>query len=61
MKERIVPQKDLTAECWSIQFWGKDACKKCEFRDTKKCGGKDIRKTGKNKKGKRSPLGKPVR
>jgi len=51
MEERMIRQKDLTAECWSVQVWGSDYCNTCEFKDADECGGKNIRKTGKNKKG----------
>jgi len=49
-------QSDLSGECWAVQFQGKEACKKCEFRGTKECGGKNIIKTGKTTKGKSVPL-----
>jgi hypothetical protein len=60
MMARIIPQKDLTGECWGIQMQGMSACKTCEFRDTDECGGKKIRDTRKNEKGIRVPLGKPA-
>ena len=60
INSRSVPQSDLTAECWMIQFMGPDACKECAVRDTDECGGKEIRKTGKNAKGKTVPLGAPL-
>ena len=50
MQTKTICQSNLTAECWSIQIWGKEYCKKCEFKNTKNCGGKNIRKTGKNQK-----------
>lgn len=53
-----IKQADMTSECWAVQFEGKDACKKCEFRGTKECGGKTIIKSGKNKKGLAVPLWK---
>ncbi len=39
MKQGIIRQKDLDSSCWSIQFWGKEHCRKCEFDKTKQCGG----------------------
>lgn len=56
VKAHTIQSKDLTTECWSVQFEGKSACKKCEFRGTKECCGKNILKTGKNKKGRAVPL-----
>lgn len=56
VKTHTIRQADMTSECWAVQFQGKDACKKCEFRGTKECGGKSIVKTGKNKKGRAVPL-----
>ena len=50
-------QGDLTSECWSVQLFGLEYCETCQFRDTPKCGGKDIRRTGKNSKGVRVPIG----
>jgi hypothetical protein len=58
MIARIIPQKDLTSECWGVQMQGLSACKSCEFRDTEECGGKKIRESKKNEKGKRVPLGR---
>ncbi len=57
---RSIPQSQLTDECWSIQFKGKEACLNCEFRDTDECGGKDIIRLGKNKKGYAVPIGKEI-
>jgi hypothetical protein len=42
MKVKIINKKDLTSDCWLIQFEGLEACKTCEFRNTKECGGKNI-------------------
>lgn len=39
MKQAIIRQKDLDSSCWSIQFWGKGHCKKCDFNNKKQCGG----------------------
>ena len=53
---RIVNQADLSSECWNVQIWGLKQCKKCEFKNTRECGGKKIRKTGKNELGKKVPI-----
>jgi len=58
---RSISQSELSAECWLVQMSGLDRCLKCEFADTDECGGKDIRKTGKNEKGFKVPLGKSLR
>lgn len=55
---RVIPSKNLTLECWSVQMNGLTACKGCEFKDTDQCGGKKIRETKKNAKGISIPLGK---
>jgi len=52
MKTKVIRQKDLSAECWLVQFSGTDYCNFCEYKDTKDCGGKNILKTGKNENGK---------
>jgi len=44
-------QKRMTGECWLIQLQGLGACTNCEALDTPECGGQNIRKTLKNKKG----------
>ena len=54
--QRHIRQDKITAECWSIQMWGKEKCKTCEYLKTKACGGKDILKTGKNTKGFEVPV-----
>lgn len=46
-----IPQSALSSECWGVQLWGTLQCNECEFRDTKDCGGQQIRTTGKNEKG----------
>ncbi|MBN2523658.1 MAG: hypothetical protein JXB24_10320 [Bacteroidales bacterium] len=56
MKTKIVSQRMLSAECWFIQVWGKEACKSCEYYNTKECGGKQILITGKNTLGIKIPL-----
>jgi hypothetical protein len=58
VKAHTIRQSDLSKECWIVQFEGKNACKKCEFRGKKECSGKSILKTGKNKKGRAVPLWK---
>lgn len=40
---KTVRQADLTSECWTVQVWGLDACKDCEFLNTEDCGGKSVR------------------
>ena len=39
IKIKIINQSDLTSDCWTVQAWGLEACKTCEFKDTKDCGG----------------------
>lgn len=57
VKTYTVSQSKLTGECWLIQFRGKEACEKCEYKDKRNaCGGMDIRETGKNAKGFTVPL-----
>jgi hypothetical protein len=51
MEIKKVHQDNLSEECWSVQIWGLDSCKTCEFFKKKDCGGKKIIKTGKNNKG----------
>ena len=41
----------LTKECHDIQLWGKKVCKDCLLKNNRRCGGKQIKKTGKNSKG----------
>lgn len=50
-KQVTINNDHLTSECWLIQFQGLAACKNCEFKNTKNCGGKNIRKTLKNANG----------
>jgi len=57
MKAKTVTQSQMTEECWLVQIWGLSYCKTCEYRDTPDCGGKEVRKTGKNSKGYSVPLG----
>ena len=56
-RERVVKQSELSSECWLIQVWGKSRCETCEFKNTKGCGGQEIRETGINGKGFSVPLG----
>ena len=44
LKIKQVNLSDLTAECWSVQMWGLDACNDCQFAETNMCGGAEIRK-----------------
>ena len=53
---RSIMQSDLTEECWLVQVWGLKKCQTCPTRNTAECGGKEIRKTGKNRKGFSVPL-----
>jgi len=53
--EKQVKQANLTGECWSVQVWGLEQCKTCRYKG-KDCGGKNIRKTGKNEKGIAVPI-----
>jgi len=56
MKSKVIMQGALTSDCWPIQVWGPEACKGCEFRGTKNCGGKSIIKKIKNGKFSKSGL-----
>jgi hypothetical protein len=51
MQVKLIQQSKLSEECWIVQFSGLSSCKTCEYKNTKECGGKVIRKTGKNNKG----------
>lgn len=44
-----ISSSNITSDCWPIQFYGLDACKKCEYKNTKECGGKNIIKKLKKK------------
>ena len=57
MKTRIIPQNQMTGECWSVQMGGLEACEKCTYKDTEDCGGENIRKIGKNRGGYVVPIG----
>jgi hypothetical protein len=54
---RMIPQAKLSMECWTIQMQGLNACKGCEFNGKRDCGGKKIRKSGKNLLGYTVPIG----
>jgi hypothetical protein len=56
MRTKIISQKMLSTECWSVQVWGIEACENCDYQHTEECGGKQILKTGKNKLGNKIPL-----
>ena len=51
-----VNQNNLTAECWDIQIWGLKKCETCDLKGKRNCGGKNIRKTGKNSLGLAVPI-----
>lgn len=53
---RITRQGNLSGECWMVQIYGLDTCKTCEYRSSAECGGKTIRKTGKNEHGHKVPV-----
>jgi hypothetical protein len=39
ISSKTIDQNKLTPDCWLIQFNGLIACKNCEFKNTKNCGG----------------------
>lgn len=39
-----------------VQVWGLAFCEGCEYRNSRDCGGKKIRKTGKNELEKAVPI-----
>ncbi len=49
--KKIDTSKLSNDECWSVQINGLDHCETCKFTGLTACNGKDIRRTGKNKKG----------
>lgn len=51
----------MTMECLSVQKWGTEHCYQCDLRDTRSCGGKRIRETGRNANGYEVPVGKEKR
>jgi len=34
-----IDQSKMTSDCFMIQFSGLEACSKCEYKNTKECGG----------------------
>jgi len=60
VKARSIPQSQMSSECWLIQFRGPEACRTCEFKGKSSCGGKKIRKIGKNEKDFIVPLGTEI-
>lgn len=57
LEVKTINQNQLSSECWFVQFWGLERCETCEYKNKRDCGGKNIRKTGKNKLGYTVPLG----
>lgn len=53
---RTAFQNKMTSECLMVQFNGLLQCNTCEQKNKKDCGGKHIRKTGKNEKGFNVPV-----
>lgn len=53
---RIIHQQNLSSECFSAQAFGLVACIDCENKNTSACGGKNIIRTSKNKKGLLVPI-----
>ena len=53
---KTINQSMLTSECWSVQMFGFEKCKDCEYKDTSECGGQNIIKIGKNDEGYNIPL-----
>jgi hypothetical protein len=49
--KKIDTSKLSADECWSVQINGLIFCEDCKFTGLTACRGKEIRKTGKNKKG----------
>ena len=43
-KVKRIYQKDLTSDCWPIQFWGLPYCRTCDYLASEDCGGQRIRK-----------------
>ena len=43
-RTKSVYQKDLTSDCWPVQFWGLPYCRTCEHLASEECGGQSIRK-----------------
>ena len=51
-----INSEKLTNECLMVQMLGLEYCELCEAKNTRYCGGKNIRKTEKNKAGYKVPL-----
>ena len=48
---KTIKQSDLSSECWRVQLSGLIACSDCISINTTVCGGREIRKTNRNTKG----------
>ena len=44
-ESKTIDQSKLTSDCWAIQFSGLSACKGCDVKGTKECGGGQTLKT----------------
>jgi hypothetical protein len=44
-----IDQSTLTSDCWIVQFEGLNACKTCQYKNTKDCGGGETLKQLKKK------------
>ena len=44
VKAKRIYQKDLTSDCWPVQFWGLPHCRTCDYLASEDCGGQGIRK-----------------
>jgi hypothetical protein len=55
-KIKSIYQNNLTSECWLVQIYGLNNCNTCEQKGKRDCGGKQIRKTGKNNLGLNVPI-----
>jgi len=44
VKVKLIYQKDLTSDCWPVQFWGLSHCRSCDNLASDECGGQSIRK-----------------
>jgi len=58
---KTVNQNELTSDCWLIQFNGLEACKDCEYKGKRDCGGKSIIKRIANGKYPTAGIGTPVK
>lgn len=61
MKTIIINQAELTSDCWMIQFRGIEACEECKYKNTSKCGGKNIIKRIGEGKYPTAGIGTPVK